>query len=85
MNALGALRALYDDDIAVDAAVVTSECKSISKVVANSIASGNTHNSNDDDEHKPQDRFRANSRSKLWRSGRGFGPTVQVRCNSRQR
>ncbi|KAH7984511.1 hypothetical protein HPB52_022149 [Rhipicephalus sanguineus] len=44
----------YDDLIAVDAAVVTSECQSIAEIVANSVASEDG-DCDDDDEHEPQD------------------------------
>ncbi|KAL1467599.1 hypothetical protein MTO96_042048, partial [Rhipicephalus appendiculatus] len=54
MNALGATGTTYDNYVAVDAAVVTSECQSIAQIVANSIAS-EAGDWDDDDEHKPQD------------------------------
>ncbi|KAL1415595.1 hypothetical protein MTO96_006717 [Rhipicephalus appendiculatus] len=53
MNALGATGTTYDY-VAVDAAVVTSECQSIAQIVANSIAS-EAGNCDDDDEHEPRD------------------------------
>ncbi|KAH7975901.1 hypothetical protein HPB52_006639 [Rhipicephalus sanguineus] len=54
MNALGATGVTYDNLVAVDAAVVTSECQSIAEIVANSVASEDG-DCDDDDEHEPQD------------------------------
>ncbi|KAL1418186.1 hypothetical protein MTO96_026197 [Rhipicephalus appendiculatus] len=66
MNALGATGTTYDDYVAVDAAVVTSECQSIAQIVANSIAS-EAGDCDDDDEHKPQDSVQLPD-PRLWRS-----------------
>ncbi|KAL1453534.1 hypothetical protein MTO96_043753 [Rhipicephalus appendiculatus] len=54
MNALGATCTTYDDYVAVDAAVMTSECQSIAQIVANSIAS-EAGDCDNDDKHEPQD------------------------------
>lgn len=53
IHVLGATGVTYDY-VAVDAAVVTLECKSITKIVANLVTSEATE-CNDDDEHEPQD------------------------------
>ncbi|KAH6945256.1 hypothetical protein HPB50_007684 [Hyalomma asiaticum] len=54
MNALGATGVTYDDYVAVDAALVTSECQSIAEIVVNAVAS-EVGDRDDDDEHEPQD------------------------------
>ncbi|KAH6923362.1 hypothetical protein HPB50_000489 [Hyalomma asiaticum] len=54
MNALGATGVTYDDYVAVDAALVTSECQSTAEIVANAVAS-EVGDRDDDDEHEPQD------------------------------
>uniref|UniRef100_A0A1E1X318 Putative tigger transposable element n=1 Tax=Amblyomma aureolatum TaxID=187763 RepID=A0A1E1X318_9ACAR len=52
MDALGATGLTYDDYVAVDAAVVTSECQSIGDIVASSVAS---EAADCDDELEPHD------------------------------
>ncbi|KAK8785448.1 hypothetical protein V5799_008190 [Amblyomma americanum] len=54
LNALGATGVTYDDYVAVDAAVVTSECQSIAEIVADSVAS-EASDCDDDEEHEPHD------------------------------
>nr|XP_054931849.1 tigger transposable element-derived protein 4-like isoform X1 [Dermacentor andersoni] len=54
MNALGAMGVAYDDYVAVDAAVVMSECQSIAEIVENSVAS-EAADCDDDEEHEPHD------------------------------
>lgn len=49
MNALGASGVTYDDVTSMDAALVTSECQSITETVADSVAS-EAGDSGDDDE-----------------------------------
>lgn len=50
MNALGATGVSYDEYVAVDSAVVTSECQTIAEIVVNS-ALNEAPDSDDDDEH----------------------------------
>nr|XP_054922997.1 tigger transposable element-derived protein 6-like [Dermacentor andersoni] len=54
LNALGATGVTYDDYVAVDAAVATSECRSVAEIVADSVAS-EVSDCGDDEEHEPYD------------------------------
>ncbi|KAL1437462.1 hypothetical protein MTO96_048850 [Rhipicephalus appendiculatus] len=52
MNALGATGVTYDDVVSVDAALVTSECQSITEIVADSVA---TEAGDSGDDEEPQE------------------------------
>ncbi|KAH8029090.1 hypothetical protein HPB51_022654 [Rhipicephalus microplus] len=55
MNVLGATSTTHVDYVAVDAAVMMSECQTIAEIIANTITTEDNGDINDDEEHNPHD------------------------------